>query len=191
MTEPGPRPGASRGRRSELEVLRVLYTWNSQVRKRYLETLLRLPPEERLRDRGASYPSLQEVYVHVLEALRFWLVAVPQDRVSGLEELRGRDLDPEALRALEQEIDRQVLAYVGGLRESDLENPLLCHETTPEGVVEHRFPVTDVLWHMVEEELQHRGELNALLWQMDVEPPLGKVEDWHRAELEAGGPKGG
>jgi uncharacterized damage-inducible protein DinB len=30
----------------------------------------------------------------------------------------------------------------------------------------------DVLIHVFEEEVHHRGELIALLWQMDMEPPL-------------------
>jgi hypothetical protein len=28
------------------------------------------------------------------------------------------------------------------------------------------------MWHMLEEELQHRGEPNALFWQMDIGPPI-------------------
>ena len=39
------------------------------------------------------------------------------------------------------------------------------------------------LRHMVEEELQHRGELNALLWQDDIEPP---VTDWFEWKKESG-----
>ena len=34
----------------------------------------------------------------------------------------------------------------------------------------------DICWHMVEEELQHRGEINALLWQMDIDPRLQTTE---------------
>jgi uncharacterized damage-inducible protein DinB len=30
----------------------------------------------------------------------------------------------------------------------------------------------DILIHVFEEEVHHRGELIALLWQMDIEPPL-------------------
>ena len=30
----------------------------------------------------------------------------------------------------------------------------------------------DILIHLFEEEVHHRGELIALLWQMDIEPPL-------------------
>ena len=30
----------------------------------------------------------------------------------------------------------------------------------------------DILIHLFEEEIHHRGELIALLWQMNIEPPL-------------------
>lgn len=30
----------------------------------------------------------------------------------------------------------------------------------------------DVLIHVFEEEIHHRGEIIALLWQMNIEPPL-------------------
>ena len=36
----------------------------------------------------------------------------------------------------------------------------------------------DALWHLVEEELQHRGEINALLWQIDVDAPIVNWIDW-------------
>ena len=39
-----------------------------------------------------------------------------------------------------------------------------------------------MLWHLVEEELQHRGELNALLWQIDVEAPVSRWIDWTHAQ---------
>ncbi len=28
-----------------------------------------------------------------------------------------------------------------------------------------------IIWHMVEEELHRRGEMNAVLWQMNVDAP--------------------
>ena len=35
-----------------------------------------------------------------------------------------------------------------------------------------RITLRVLLLHMAEEELQHRGEMNALLWQMDIDPPV-------------------
>jgi uncharacterized damage-inducible protein DinB len=38
----------------------------------------------------------------------------------------------------------------------------------------------DIVWHMVEEQLQHFGELNALFWQLDIDPP---VHAWFSSEM--------
>jgi uncharacterized damage-inducible protein DinB len=54
---------------------------------------------------------------------------------------------------------------------------------TPEGLLKEyevtndlgevvRVTAEDVLIHVFEEEVHHRGELIALLWQMEIEPPL-------------------
>jgi uncharacterized damage-inducible protein DinB len=54
---------------------------------------------------------------------------------------------------------------------------------TPEGLAEKyevendldetvEVTAEDVLIHVFEEEVHHRGELIALLWQMEIEPPL-------------------
>jgi uncharacterized damage-inducible protein DinB len=32
--------------------------------------------------------------------------------------------------------------------------------------------------------LQHRGEINALLWQMDLDPPVADYKDWLNARQE-------
>jgi uncharacterized damage-inducible protein DinB len=41
--------------------------------------------------------------------------------------------------------------------------------------------LADIMWHMLEEELQHRGEPNALFWQMDIDPP---ADAWFGSELK-------
>jgi uncharacterized damage-inducible protein DinB len=56
---------------TELSALRTFFQFNFRVRKKYLDTLLGLPPEERLKDRGASFASLQEIFVHVLDGIHW------------------------------------------------------------------------------------------------------------------------
>jgi uncharacterized damage-inducible protein DinB len=168
---------------TELETLRTFYRFNSKVRRNYLQLILKLPIEERLKDRGASYPSLQEIFVHTLDGLHAWLEFAPQDRFEEHQQLNGRELTEEQLRAETEAIDAIASRYLGGLREGDLEREMVIHYTNSEGSrVEERFPIGDALWHMVEEELQHRGELNALLWQMDIDPPLGSLDDWNASK---------
>ncbi len=168
---------------SELSAIRAFYHWNAAVRRKYLEVILQLPPEARLQDRGASYPSLQEIYAHLLDGHRFWFDLVPHDRVADALklELPARELTPERLRSATDEIDDLVNGYLAGLSEPDLSREIVTHFPGADAPTERRFPVGDVLWHMVEEELQHIGEINALLWQMDLEPPLGTYEEWTAA----------
>jgi len=58
-----------------------------------------------------------------------------------------------------------------------------CDSLTPKGLPREyevrndlgestRVTAEDVLIHVFEEEVHHRGELIALLWQMGIEPPL-------------------
>lgn len=173
---------------SELDTIRTFFRFNAEVRSRYLETILSLPPAERLKDRGASYPSLQEIYAHVLDAHRYWFELVPQDRAgeAGTLELRARELTDEQLRHETEAVERLVIAFLDPLGVSDLAREIVCHFPDAKGEPGStlRFLVGDVLWHMVEEEFQHRGELNALLWQMNVEPPLGSYGQWIRSKGE-------
>ncbi len=171
---------------SELDALRTFYRFNATVRRQYLDAILRLPPAERLRDRGASYPSLQEIYAHVLDSHRYWFELVPQDRAQEALslELPARELTEPQLRAATDAVDLLVNNFLRPLQESDLGHEITFRPWAPEGAPRHekQVLVADLLWHMVEEELQHRGELNALLWQMDVDPPLGTLALWHKSK---------
>lgn len=126
----------------ELDALRVLYRFNARVRRRYLETLLHLPAKERLKDRGASRPSLQDIYLHVLDGLHWWLEYVPQDRVAAAVEFSGRDLSPERLRSGTYAADKLALDFLDRLVESDQTREMVCHVPgggiPPGGTVPHR-----------------------------------------------------
>ena len=173
---------------TELETVRTFYRFNAGARHRYLETILSLSGPDRLKDRGASYPSLQEIYVHVLDALRFWFELVPQDRVGEAlsRELPARSLTDAQLREETGKIERIVDDFLAPLGPTDLAREIICHFPTESGSPgpERRIIIGDILWHMIEEEFQHRGELNALLWQVDVDPPIGTFEQWVEAKSE-------
>lgn len=168
---------------TELDALRTFYRYNARVRRSYLSALLALSPEERLKDRGASYPSLQEVFVHVLDGIFWWLKYVPQDRAHEAALLPARDLTADELKEQVARAERVATEYIDSLDEASLTRELVCHFSEEGKTSEGRFPIGDVLWHVVEEELQHRGELNALFWQMDVDPPIATVDDWNASKV--------
>jgi uncharacterized damage-inducible protein DinB len=170
---------------TELDAIRTFYRYNARVRRNYLSALLALSPEERLKDRGASYPSLQEIFVHVLDGIFWWLEFVAQDLAGEAALLPARDLSAGKLKEEVARAERVAAAFLDPLDEASLSKELTCHFSEDGKTSVQRFPVGDVLWHVVEEELQHRGELNALFWQMDVDPPIASVDDWNASKVIA------
>jgi uncharacterized damage-inducible protein DinB len=162
----------------ELEVIREWFRYNAHVRDRYLNALLRLPRPEQLRDRGASFPSLNEIFAHVLNAYRSWFQVVARNDFAGYQPVSGEGVSPAELRRAVRETNALVFGYLDGLSPSDIGKTL--RASWVEGGHRHRKRITvrDMLWHLVEEELQHRGELNALLWQCDIDPPVWGWDDW-------------
>lgn len=59
-----------------MERIVEFYRYNSFVRKRYLDAMEQLPWEEVVKDRGASFGSIRNVFLHVLDAYRRWFQAV-------------------------------------------------------------------------------------------------------------------
>lgn len=154
--------------------LRLLYRYNSDVRKRYLDLFERLPWQVLVKDRGASFPSLRDIFVHVLNAYRGWFVNVYGDDLGSWSRIMPSQYNSvDDLRRLDAEIDALVLGIVERTTEADLERTFLHDEDTGD-----RITLEALLLHMVEEELQHRGEMNCILWQLDIDPPIVEYHEW-------------
>lgn len=166
-----------------LRDIRDLYRYNTAVRKSYIVVLTKLPNDELHRDRGASFPSLLDIFVHVLDAYRWWFEYAYRDRAVDYARKRGTVATMEGARELEEEeVDRMVTATLGLITPERLEGEFEYDHVPDLAVVadgtRERGSVRAMLLHMAEEELQHRGEMNALLWQMGVEPPIMGFDDW-------------
>jgi uncharacterized damage-inducible protein DinB len=85
----------------------------------------------------------------------------------------------EVVRFLD-EVEALVRRFLDGLVETDLDRSFVVPKQLPWFEHEFTLSIREMLWHLVEEELQHRGELNALLWQIDVDPPIFDWIDWGR-----------
>jgi uncharacterized damage-inducible protein DinB len=152
--------------RTELDTIRDLYSYNSQTRKKYLRAIWRLPTTKRYKARGASFPSLVDIFLHVLDAYRWWFLSVYSRDSSWKEYPIGLKLSRAVAVKEERRIDRFVNGVVSALRPSDLSRTYAIPGSR------RRISLRVLLLHMAEEELQHRGEMNALLWQEDVDPPI-------------------
>ena len=161
--------------KSELRSIQEWYKYNSYVRKKYLQAIFKkIPEKERYKAKGASFPSIVDIFVHVLDAYRFWFLFVYQDRVSEMWRLRERKrYSGNEVVKEERKIDRFVMNFVNRLTTRDLDKDISFRDGNKLYTIELRY----ILLHMVEEELQHRGEMNALFWQMDIDPPVIGIDD--------------
>jgi uncharacterized damage-inducible protein DinB len=161
---------------TELETIKEWYAYNAHVRRGYLETFAKMPKEELVRDRGASFPSVLDIFEHVLGAYLYWIRGASSGNSSLPQIKPPPEGDPSIPTTLdlvikeEGEIQNMIKEFLDGLGEEDLNKTFLQRD--------HKVSVRAMLWHLVEEELQHRGELNALLWQIDVDPPIFDWIDW-------------
>ncbi len=163
--------------RVELAAIREWYNYNTYVRKKYLELLQTLPASELSKDRGASFPSLLDICSHIFFAYRLWFDERYWGKPLDKADRFGRTCNSiEELESEEARMDPYILSFIEQLTPEDLSRWI---ESPNEGKV-LRFNVRSMLWHLVEEELQHRGELNALLWQMNIDPPITGWGTWKR-----------
>ena len=162
---------------SEVETIRAWFAYLAAARLGYLETLAKLPAGELSRDRGASHPTLLDIFAHSQGALYFWMKSCAKFEFPRQEGNPDAPLTVASLRTDETYVQTQIQRILAELTEADLDHTVF-RKAGRGSPHDCNIPVREVLWHLVEEELQHRGELNALLWQIDVDAPVLSWIDW-------------
>ena len=163
--------------KADLESIREWFAYNDYVRKKYLEILESLPSEQLTKDRGVSFPSLLDISAHIFFAYRLWLGEMYGGTPLEKSDSFGRKCASiEELKMDAEKMNPYILDFVHKLQPRDIRRWI----DRPRGGEAFNFNVKNMLWHLIEEELQHRGELNALLWQMDIDPPITGWGTWKR-----------
>jgi uncharacterized damage-inducible protein DinB len=163
--------------RSELEAVKDWFDYNTFVRKRYLRSIQKLPTRVITKDRGASFPSILDIFTHVLDVYKSWFHVY--ETGEDLPEIKGLSL--AQVKKLENEVDSYIESFMRKTNATDLNKTFQYSvgKGKKKKIVTRRL--IDMLWHLVEEELQHRGEMNALLWQDDIDPPITSWGRWQKS----------
>jgi len=149
-----------------VDVIKLL-EYNETVRHRYFETLSRLSWKELIKNREASFHSIRNIFVHVLGAIDYWLDFLQKQN---LHSKKGYDRYGtfEEVRSYMEHVEERTHQYSKSLTAQGLKKT---YSVKKGGGTTLRITAEDVLIHLFEEEVHHRGELNALLWQMGIDPP--------------------
>ena len=149
-----------------VDVKRLL-EYNEEVRHRYFNTLADLPWEEMVKNREASHHSLRNTFVHTLNAINYWLDFLLNEKQYIHREYTEYENIEDIKRYMEH-VEMRMRKYLTSIILEDYGRIIRITNDTDESTP---ISVEDVLVHVFEEEVHHRGELIALLWQMGVEPP--------------------
>ncbi|MDQ1280540.1 MAG: hypothetical protein QG670_1803 [Thermoproteota archaeon] len=143
-----------------------LLRYNEEIRHKYFETLASLPWDELVKNREASFQSLRNIFIHTMGCSDYWLDFLLGEH----RRTQGRYEEYENVKDILEYMERveaRMRIFLDSLTPSRLamKYKRVKSDTTIEVTGE------DVLIHLFEEEVHHRGELIALLWQMGIEPP--------------------
>jgi uncharacterized damage-inducible protein DinB len=160
-----------------ISVVLVVYTmvdvvklleYNETVRHRYFETLTKLSWKELAKNREASFYSLKNIFIHVLGAIDYWLDFLQKQNLHS-----KKDYDEyrtfEEVKSYMIHVEKRTLEYLKSLTTEELGKT---YSVKSDDGTTVKVTAEDILIHIFEEEIQHRGELNALLWQMGIDPPV-------------------
>ena len=130
-----------------------LLDYSQFLRHQYLDALSRLPWAEVVKDRGASFASLRDIYLHMVFVVDAYINYGLQGN-RNYPNVNYNEYDSiEKIAKYRDDVEARAKANLDKL--------------TPEALAKHEI----VLLDFFQEETHHRGELIALLWQMDIEPP--------------------
>jgi uncharacterized damage-inducible protein DinB len=148
------------------------------IRPTYVDAVLALPWEEASRDRGASWGSMAAILLHIVEVEDYWF----HHMIPGIGyQFKDWDFDgytsADQVRAEMTRIEAKTRQFLSSLRDDSGER--LITVSRDDGVTS-TFSVEEILVHVATEEIHHRGELIALLWQLNIDPPIMTLTRWLR-----------
>jgi len=147
--------------------IKKLLEYNEATRHRYFETFTKLPWKEFTKNREASFHSMKNIFIHTLGAIDYWL-----DILQKQNQHSRKDYDEyktiQQVKTYMEHVEKRTHTYLKSLTNEKLQKK--CTLKDDSGKTQ-KVTAEDILIHVVEEEIHHRGEFNALLWQMGIDPP--------------------
>jgi uncharacterized damage-inducible protein DinB len=149
-----------------VEVIKLL-EYDRIERNAFFNRFTELTWEQFTENREASFHSMRNIFIHTLQAIDFWLDYLQKQNV-GSKKKFDEFKSYEDLRSYMVQVEKRMQDYLESLSPGMLLRKVIVYG---KGKAEE-VTTEDILVHVFEEELHHRGELMALLWQMDIAPPV-------------------
>lgn len=147
-----------------------LIRYTHAARRRYLKTLSELPWDEVVKDKGASFSSIRDIFLHALDVEdRMINYVIPGKYEQWVQQDYGKFTDVRSIEKRVDEVERKVEDYLASLTQRELDRKVTLPWRREPPLI---MRIEDVLVHIAIETASHMGELIAILWQIDKQPPF-------------------
>ena len=158
--------------------IRELHQYSSTVRRAFLEKLASLPWETVTKNREASYYSMKDIMLHMIDneemivsgqILKNKPLTTAANKSTVVQGARDWEeyRDMQMIREHLDDVEKKTRAYLEKADENELARRV--NFTVRSGTFD--LSVEECLMQSFTEQLYHMGELIALLWQENIEPP--------------------
>lgn len=110
---------------------------------------------------------MKNIFVHTLSAIDYWLDFLQKQNLRSEREYDEYKTLGQ-IKAYMEHVEKRMHTYLDSLSIQKLQKTYTIKDDDGKA---HKITAEDVLIHVFEEEVHHRGEFNALLWQMGIDPP--------------------
>jgi len=145
-----------------------LIRYNHIVRGLYLDAMAKLPWEEVVANKGLSFDSMRDVFLHLTLVEDRWISYIIPGRIKQwVDPAFEAFKDMASLKKYSDDVKSRTEAFLDRLTDEELKRQVTVYwakEPT-------NIPVENGLTHMVIEDMIHYGELSAAMWQMGLEVP--------------------
>ena len=150
--------------------IKELFMYNHTVRQNYIDEFQKkIPWQEMVRNHDIAWLSLKDTLLHIIWVEDTWI----NYSIQGLEDPNrpfnySKYQTWNSIIEYNSRIISKVDEYLSNIKLEDLDRKVW--RINNDGI-KRTSRIKDVLIHVVTEELHHRGEIIAILWQMNIEPP--------------------
>lgn len=149
--------------------IQELHEYASRVRNSFANKLADLRWEEVEKNREASFYSMKNILLHMIDNEDWIVNRVVRDRST--EYTRRKSAEYTSMQMLLEhlnEVEKKTTSYLKLAEESELERRV---KFTLSSGQTFDLSVEECLLQSFTEQLYHIGELIALFWQINIEPP--------------------
>ena len=150
--------------------IKELFTYNHTVRQSYLDEFQKeIPWQEMIRNHDTAWLSLKDTLLHMIWVEDTWINYSIRDLEDPNRPFNYSKYQTwNSIIEYNSRIVSKVDEYLSNIKMSDLDKKVC--RTNNDGI-RRMSKIKDVLIHVMIEEIHHRGEMIAILWQMNMQPP--------------------